>query len=174
MKDQGNLPPEVLRAIENLRKALEVTRVARQYVISISLTSEDPDKAVRLANAIADAFVVDRLDARYEAAKRASTWLTERMEGLREQVQKSEEAVAKFRRDNNLTTATSEGKTTVGEQQLAELNAKLVTARAETAEKRTKFEQAQTRSRTRAETCRRSPTSSARSSSRICASRRPR
>jgi len=139
---EGTLPPDVLRAIENLGKALDVSRVARQYVISISVTSEDPDKAVRLANAVADAFVVDRLDARYEAAKRASTWLTERIENLREQVRISEEEVAKFRRDNNLASATSDSKAPVSDQQLAELNAKLVAARADTAEKRAKFEQA--------------------------------
>jgi exopolysaccharide transport family protein len=136
------VPPAVLVAIESFGKALAVNRVARTYVISIAVTSEDPVKAMTLANAVADAYVVDRLDARYEAAKRASAWLTERMEGLRDQVRQSEEAVAKFRKENNLTT-TSEGKIAVSEQQLAELNAKLVAARSDTAEKRAKFEQAQ-------------------------------
>ena len=40
-----------------------------------------------LANAVADAYVVDQLDARYDAAKTASNWLAQRMEGMREQVQ---------------------------------------------------------------------------------------
>lgn len=137
------LPKTTRRAIEALSHSLEVKRVARTYVISISVTLKEPREAVRIANAIADAYVVDRLDARYEAAKRAAAWLTERMEGLRTQLQKSEKAVADFRLENNLTTTTSEGKITVNEQQLAELNAKLVSARAETAEKRAKYQQAQ-------------------------------
>jgi succinoglycan biosynthesis transport protein ExoP len=137
------LPGPARRAIEALSASLDVKRVARTYVISISVTLKDPQKAVRLANAVADAYVVDRLDARYEAAKRAATWLTERIEGLRAQLQKSEKAVADFRLENNLTTTTSEGKVTVNEQQLAELNAKLVAARADTAEKRAKYQQAQ-------------------------------
>ncbi len=137
------IPPDILRAIGRLRSALDVTRVQRTYVISISVTSEDPAKAARLANAVADTYVVDQLDARYDAAKRASVWLAERMEGLREQVRQSEEAVAKFRREHNLLTTTSETKLTISEQQLSELNAKLVAARAEAAEKRAKYEQAQ-------------------------------
>jgi exopolysaccharide transport family protein len=138
----GGIPPDVLRSIGRLRNALEVQRVNRTYVLSISVTSEDPLKAARLANAVADAFVVDQLDARYDAAKRASTWLAERMEGLRVQVRQSEEAVAKFRKEHNLIATSSEGKVTISEQQLSELSAKLITARAETAEKRAKYEQA--------------------------------
>lgn len=141
--DPDWLPDATRRAIDALSASLDVKRVGRTYVLSISVTLADPRKAVRIANAVADAYVVDRLDARYEAAKRAATWLTERMEGLRAQLQKSEKAVADFRLDNNLTTTTSEGKITVSEQQLSELNAKLVAARAETAEKRAKYEQAQ-------------------------------
>src|SRR6202049_1495911 len=137
------IAPDVLRAIGRLRGALDVQRVQRTYVISIAVTSEDPVKAARLANAIADAFIVDKLDARYEAAKRASLWLTERMDALREQVQQSEQAVADFRRKHNLVPAGSDAKGTLSEQQLSELNGKLVTARAETAERRAKYLQAQ-------------------------------
>ena len=137
------IEPDVLRAIGRLRSPLDVQRVQRTYVISIAVTSEDPAKAARLANAIADAFIVDKLDARYEAAKRASLWLTERMDALREQVQQSEQAVADFRRKHNLVTAGSDAKVTLSEQQLSELNGKLVTARAETAERRAKYLQAQ-------------------------------
>ncbi|OAI23613.1 hypothetical protein A1351_19590 [Methylosinus sp. R-45379] len=135
------IPPEVLASIQRLRNALEVQRVNRTFVLSISVNSEDPAKAVRLTNAVADAFVVDRLDARYDAAKRASSWLTERMESLRDTLRQSEEAVADFRKEHNLVTTNADAKVTVSEQQLSELNGKLITARAETAEKRAKYEQ---------------------------------
>jgi exopolysaccharide transport family protein len=137
------IPLDVLGAIFRLRGALAVERVGREYVIIIAVTSTDPDKAALLANAVADAFVVNRLNARYEAAKRASAWLAERMEGLREQLRQSEEEVAKFRHEHNLETLSSESKITIGEQQLAELSAKLATARAETAERKAKYDQAQ-------------------------------
>ncbi len=136
------VPPDILQSIERLRRVLRVTRVGRTYVIAISVTSEDPAKAMALANAIADAYVVDRLEARYDAARRASGWLAERIDGLRDQVRRSEEAVAKFRQENNLTVS-SEGTVAINEQQLSELNAKLIAARSDTAEKRAKYEQAQ-------------------------------
>jgi succinoglycan biosynthesis transport protein ExoP len=131
-----------LRAIKNLREALAVERVKKTYVLSISVTSKDRVKAVRLANAVADAFVVDQVEARYEAARHASVWLSDRIEELRQQVRQSEEDVAKFRREHNLVATTSEGKTTITEQQLADLNEKLIVARADVAERRAKYEQA--------------------------------
>ena len=111
-------------------------------MISIAVTSQDPVKAAYLANAVADAYVVDQLNARYDAAKTAANWLAQRMEGMREQVKQSEEAVAGFRREHGLVTTSSEGKLTINEQQLSELNGKLVTARAETAARRAAYEQA--------------------------------
>jgi succinoglycan biosynthesis transport protein ExoP len=137
------IPPDVLRSTLRLQNMVDVQRVQRTYVIAISVTSENAIKAAQLANAVADAYVVDQLDARYEAARRASLWLAERMEGLRDQVRRSEEAVGTFRREHNLLTTTSETKLTITEQQLSELNAKLVGARAETAERRAKYEQVQ-------------------------------
>ena len=137
-----DLPPNVRATILRLRAALEVQRVARTYVITIAMTSKDRAKAARLANAIADAYVVDQLDARYESARRASSWLAERMEGLSAQLRSSEEALNDFRRQHNIVSTSGDARTTISEQQLSELNGKLMTARADTAEKRAKFEQA--------------------------------
>ena len=140
---QEDIPEDVLGSIIRLYNALTALRIKNTYVIEISVASKDPVKAARLANAVANAYLVDQLEARYDAVKRASAWFAERMQGLREQVRQSEEAVAKFRRDNNLIAATSEGKATISEQQLSELSVKLIGARAEAAEKRAKYTQAQ-------------------------------
>ena len=113
------IAPDVLAAIGHLRAGLEVTRLQRTYVISIAVTSEDPNKAALLANAVADAYVVDQLNARYETAKTAANWLAQRMEGMRTQVQQSEEAVANFRREHGLVTTSSEGKLTIYQPQLS-------------------------------------------------------
>ena len=140
---QEFIPEDVLGSIIRLYNALSASRVKNTYVIDIAVTSKSPVKAARLANAIANAYLVDQLEARYDSVKRASAWFAERMQGLRDQVRQSEEAVAKFRRDNNLIAASSEGKATISEQQLSELSAKLIGARAEAAEKRAKYTQAQ-------------------------------
>jgi capsular exopolysaccharide synthesis family protein len=107
-------------------------------VLAISVTSVHPARAAKLANAVADAYVVDKLDARFESAKRASAWLSDRLLELRKQLRESEEAVAQFRTEHGLIQ--SSANVTLGQQQLSELNAKLIAARADTAEKRARLD----------------------------------
>ena len=95
-------------------------------------------RAAQLANAVADAFVVDQLDARFESAKRASGWLSDRLVELRRQLRDSEEAVAKFRKERRLTRS---GPTVaLNDQQLADLNSKLISARTDAAEKKARVD----------------------------------
>lgn len=124
----------VERAAQVLRGSVGASRAGQGYVLAISATSTDPAKAAKIANAVADAYVVEKLDARFEAAKRASAWLSDRLVELRRQLRESEEAVAKFRADNGLIQSAN-ANVTLNQQQLADLNAKLVAARADLAEK---------------------------------------
>ena len=136
-------------ALEWLKGALEVSRVGLADVIELSVTSHDPEQATALANAVADVYVLDRIESRYEGAKKASTWLSERAAVLREELSRSEEAVQKFRMEHNLL-ATTHGSLTG--QQLSELNIALINARAELAAKRAKYEQAEKLLRTGGDT----------------------
>ena len=47
-------------------------------------------------------YILDQLDARFEAAKRTSGWLSDRLVELRQAARNSEEAVATFRKENGL------------------------------------------------------------------------
>lgn len=128
----------VTATVENIKSAVNIARSGQAYVLLVSFTASDPEKAARLANAIADAYVVDKLDARFEATRRASAWLTDRLVELRKALRESEEAVARFRVENNLAQATQGG--TLSQEQLGQLNARLVAAQAETAEKKTRLD----------------------------------
>ena len=125
-------------AINGLRGALRANRVGESNAFDISITWSDPKQAARLANAVADAYIVDQLDTRLEAAKRTSGWLSDRIVELRKQLRESEEAVAQFRKDNGLVR--SSPNLTLNEQQLSELNSKLVAARTDAAEKKSRVD----------------------------------
>ena len=137
--DLSALAPDLIATIENLKLALDVRRAGEALVLNIAFTSADPNKAAKLANAVADAYVVDKLDARFEAAKRASAWLSDRLVDLKQRLHDSEEAVARFRADNNLAAVSQQGGT-LSQEQLAQLNGRLVAARALTAEKKARLD----------------------------------
>jgi len=117
-------------AVQLFRDRMGVKRSGLTYVINVSFTSQDPEKAARIAGALADVYLVDQLEAKFAATQRANTWLSERLEGLRQEVNASERAVEKFRADNNLTDV--EG-TLINEQQMSEINAQLIIARSDLA-----------------------------------------
>jgi uncharacterized protein involved in exopolysaccharide biosynthesis len=128
----------ILDGINSLRGALSVSRSGQAQVLNISITWGDPGRAAQLANAVADAYVVNQLDARFESAKRASGWLSDRIVELRQQLRNSEEAVIKFRSERGL--ARSGATVALNDQQLSDLNSKLIAARAEAAEKKTRVD----------------------------------
>ncbi|UPJ41147.1 polysaccharide biosynthesis tyrosine autokinase [Bradyrhizobium sp. 40] len=116
-----------------------IKRLGRTYVMEISFTSQDPAKAAQIANAIADAYVVDQLEAKYQATRRASVWLQDRIKELRTQASVAQTAVVDFKTANNIVDT---GKGLMNQQQLAEVNSQLVLARASTAEAKARLDRA--------------------------------
>ncbi len=124
-------------AAANFAGKLVVARIGTTYVISISFKSLDPVKATRIANAVADAYIQDELDAKYEVTRRAGVWLQERINELRTQASAAERAVADFDQKNHIV---AENGKLMNEQQLAELNSQLILAHAATAEAKARLD----------------------------------
>jgi succinoglycan biosynthesis transport protein ExoP len=110
---------------------LTIKRRAMSYVIEIAFQSENPERAAQIANAVADAYIVDSLEAKYQASRRAATWLQDRLNELRSQASAADRAVVDFKAKNNIVDA---GGRLLNEQQLSEVNSSLTIARATTAE----------------------------------------
>ncbi|MET3841223.1 polysaccharide biosynthesis tyrosine autokinase [Bradyrhizobium sp. OAE829] len=124
-------------AVEAVQKNLKVERVLTTYVLSLNYRSKNADKAARIANAIADAYIVGALEAKYQSTKRAGEWLQQRSAELREQATASDRAVQTFKTENNIV-GTSRGLMT--EQQLSDVNTQLIQARAATAEAKARLD----------------------------------
>lgn len=138
----GSLSPEQLdvqrqQVIEHLRSVLSVRRVGLTYVLDIQYTSIDPQLSADIVNGLADQYLTDQLDAKYDAARRASDWMEGRIQELKQASLAADMAVQRFRADNNLIAA---GGVLVNEQQLQEINSQLVIARADTARTKARFE----------------------------------
>jgi polysaccharide biosynthesis transport protein len=138
----GASPEQVARdnAVDILKKRLKVTRQGTTFLIDINVSSERPKKAATIANAIADAYFMEQVHSKYDATKIAADWLDKQIAELKSRVLASDKAVEEFRAANNLTV--SQG-VTLNDQQITDLNNKLIDARAETAQARAKLEHVQ-------------------------------
>lgn len=127
-----------LKAAALLQQALNVERVSRSSVVALSYRSSDPQLAATVTRAYADAFLTDQLNANFEATERASVWLQERLDDLRQRSQAAALEVERFRSENGLTAARGE---LMSEQQLADLNSQLIVAQADTASASARYNQ---------------------------------
>jgi polysaccharide biosynthesis transport protein len=74
----------VQKATRILQTRMATRRPDKSFVIDISVSSKNPDKAARLANAIASVYLEREFEARAEASKRTSGTLQSRLAELRE------------------------------------------------------------------------------------------
>ncbi|MEJ1157532.1 polysaccharide biosynthesis tyrosine autokinase [Prosthecomicrobium sp. N25] len=137
-----NYPTGVLRMIAAayVSKNVSAQRLGRTYVLYVSYTSTSPDLAAQIANEFAQQYLVDQLDSRFDATRRASVWLEDRIEELRAKWLEAANTVQQFKAKNNLVAASGR---LINEQQLSEVNTQLIAARSETSRLQARYERLQ-------------------------------
>ncbi len=128
------------RALERFLKQRAVRRVARTYVLDISFTSTSRNRAAAVANAIGEAYILDQLESKYQATRRASKWLQERIAELRLQALAADKAVLEFKEQKNIVGIGGPDDRLLGEQQVVDINTQLGQARAVTAETKARLD----------------------------------
>lgn len=98
--------PEDL-ATEVLAKHTDVQRVPFSYALTLSVVSEDPMKAQRITQTIADTFLSDQQTTRKEALQQLAEWWTGRVDQLRKQVVDTDSAIEKMRSELGLSVGSN-------------------------------------------------------------------
>ena len=84
---------------------LGVNRVSVSYVIEISFNSRDPEKAARIANATAEAYVNEQLLSKIAAMDQGNSWLEARLNELRRKLNAATQAAQAFRARHDYSIA---------------------------------------------------------------------
>ena len=140
MPSNGAPPRDgMLYALAALDKNVAVRRGERTFVIDISVTSREAAKAARIANALAAAYLDDQASVRADAAQRATSALTGRLEELRNRLRIAEEKAEKYKEANSIVGVG--GGKSITDDQLALNNAQLVALRTRVTEAKAKYDQ---------------------------------
>jgi uncharacterized protein involved in exopolysaccharide biosynthesis len=129
-----------LSALSELQRRTRVKRAERTYVVDVAVTSRDREKAARIANVVAQSYLVEQTASRSDAARRVTDSISARLSELKDRVRESEERAEAFKARNNIVNASGQ---LVNEQQLHDLNNQFVVARTRTAEAKARYEQLQ-------------------------------
>jgi succinoglycan biosynthesis transport protein ExoP len=157
-RELANLAREELRVFEKERQvptageiveARSISDVRNTRLVNIGFRSTDPVMAAEVANALGRAYVKWIFEFKAKTAGDASDWLVKQVEQQRQVVQASEAALQRYREQHGadaLRTLPTISNSSIGGhnvvlQKLAELQAAVTTARAQTIEKQAQYEQ---------------------------------
>jgi succinoglycan biosynthesis transport protein ExoP len=123
----------VHNALKTLTDRLSVDPVKQSRLVEVSFESEDPILAARIVNGIASNYVDQNLELRWDAAQKASEWLSQQLVGVKAKLEKSEDEMQAYARANGLLFLESEKGTTenIVDARLRQLQEELTKAQAD-------------------------------------------
>jgi succinoglycan biosynthesis transport protein ExoP len=121
------------RIVDNFLSHISADAQGLSTAMNVTARSRDATKAALLANTLADAYVKAQLAIKVNATGATTDWLNGRLQDLSQQLQAQQEAVQRYKAQNNLNDS-APGNSLV-DQQMAAINAQVVGARSELAAK---------------------------------------
>nr|CAD6618000.1 exopolysaccharide biosynthesis protein [Rhizobium sp. Khangiran2] len=99
--------------LDNFRDSVRVSRRGMTYVIDVTVTSEDPEKAARLANAVAKASIQKQMDTKVAAIREARDRVQPALEQARQTLTSTSRSIDTFI-DRNIELLREQGSPSVG------------------------------------------------------------
>ncbi len=105
----GEKPPgdKELAVLMELDERVKAGREERSFVVTLSVWAEDPEKSIKISEAIVRAFEKELFSSSADSAGRVAATLTGRLDELRSSVTQAEEKVEQFKRANNIQESTT-------------------------------------------------------------------
>ncbi len=139
-----NAPPESTIDNEVLKKfqdRLDVEPLKRSRLVEVSFESNDRNLAAQVVNTLASTYIQQNLESRWQASQKASEWLSQQLMGMKSKLEKSEDDLQQYARDNGLLFLETDKGTSenIVTQRLRQLQEELTKAQADRYEKQSLY-----------------------------------
>jgi capsular exopolysaccharide synthesis family protein len=139
-----NAPPESTIDNEVLKKfqdRLDVEPLKRSRLVEVSFESNDRTLAAQVVNTLASTYIQQNLESRWQASQKASEWLSQQLMGMKSKLEKSEDDLQLYARDNGLLFLETDKGTSenIVTQRLRQLQEELTKAQADRYEKQSLY-----------------------------------
>jgi capsular exopolysaccharide synthesis family protein len=115
------------RFIDGFSQRLTISPIRKTQLVTITFEASDPKLAADVANAIGQAYIEGNLEAKLEVTMQASSWLSERLGGLKADVNAAEKRLQDFLDAENLVG--EKGGTTIANKELELISSKHIEAK---------------------------------------------
>ncbi|MFC6582666.1 hypothetical protein [Sulfitobacter aestuariivivens] len=82
--------------VSSVLEKMSVSNVRNSLVFNISISTQSPWKSAEIADTIAQLYIRDQIDVKYEATEQATRWLTGRVAELRTALEVAERKISDF------------------------------------------------------------------------------
>jgi capsular exopolysaccharide synthesis family protein len=129
---------EVLKKFQD---RLDVEPLKRSRLVEVSFESNDRNLAAQVVNTLASTYIQQNLESRWQASQKASEWLSQQLMGMKSKLEKSEDDLQQYARDNGLLFLETDKGTSenIVTQRLRQLQEELTKAQADRYEKQSLY-----------------------------------
>ncbi|THH35436.1 polysaccharide biosynthesis tyrosine autokinase [Aliishimia ponticola] len=92
-------------AIDGLLERLTIKNVPNSLVFNVTVETTDAEKSAAIANTVVDKYILNQLEAKFDATRQATTWLSGRVGELRTSLEAAEAEVKAFRAKTDLVNS---------------------------------------------------------------------
>lgn len=106
IEPRGEVDPDnqesVNRAIGALGKSVTAAIQNGTYIFNLRVVTEDPRKSARIVNTLAQAYIADQIDVKFQATENASSWLSARVVELEAELAERQDQIKQMRSEMDL------------------------------------------------------------------------
>jgi capsular exopolysaccharide synthesis family protein len=126
-------PIERQMAVNRFMKRVSITPIKNTKLVRIGFESDDPVLAARIANKIADTYILSYMDSRMEMSEKATSWLASRLTELKIKLEESQNKLLNYKESEGLVDYGG-GVNVLTEQEIGIITSKLLDAEANMAQ----------------------------------------
>jgi succinoglycan biosynthesis transport protein ExoP len=125
------------RVLERFEDRLTIEPISRSRLVALRFDSRDAELAARVVNTLAEGYIDQNLEGRWQVTAKAGDWLSQQLVGVKAKLEKSEDDLQSYARRHGLVfLETDKGASeNVVNQRMHELQEQLTKAQAERYEK---------------------------------------
>jgi succinoglycan biosynthesis transport protein ExoP len=125
------------RLLETASGSLKVAVAGQTRILEVSYQSTDPKIASEFANTLVSEFIDQNVEARWQTSQRTSSWLTQQLDELRSNLQRSDDSLQAYARKEGLIYTGD--KENVSTEKLRQLQTQVSQAQADRVLKEARF-----------------------------------
>ena len=128
------------QALEMAKKEVKVRSVGQTRIMEVTVDSTNPGTAAAFANHLTQDYIEENVQSRWEMTQKTGDFLTKQIDDMRAQLERSEDQMQSYARDNGLVF--TDETTNVTEVRLKDLQDELSKAQADRVVKQSRWEMA--------------------------------